>query len=180
MIASKTQTAATTSSETVGMDAEHERAERCENCRFWESGSKQCRRHAPVVLSLELGGWPQTQSTGWCGEWCGRRDVPPPTTPKTSAYDNLAAVIFLERLDPTLDIPNPTEVLAVLLNQLRPDIRRVVIRVHGLDGQPLEGLKGVARELKMDRTRVQALLTAGEQRLAKVIQTFAASHHKKI
>ncbi|MFO0821804.1 MAG: hypothetical protein U0792_01585 [Gemmataceae bacterium] len=88
-------------------------------------------------------------------------------------------MIFLERLDPSLEISNPHELLAVLLNQLRPDMRRVIIRAHGLDGRPLEGLKGVARELKMDRSRVQALLTAAEQRVAKIVQTFAVSHSKK-
>lgn len=174
------------------MDAMSARTEQCGNCRFWEAGSTECRRHAPVLVTLGQNGaagaevphgtWPQTSASGWCGEWALRGEEQPTTTPapRVPAYNDLAAMIFLERLDPSLEMPNPSEVLAVLLNQLRPDIRRVIIRAHGLDGRPLEGLKGVARELKMDRSRVQALLTAGEQRLAKIFQTFTVSHSKKI
>lgn len=173
------------------MDAAQVKTEQCGNCRFWEAGSTECRRHAPVLLHTlgqvaspasdgQHGTWPHTDATGWCGEWSQRGEAPAaPSSSRVPVYDDLAAMIFLQRLDPSLELPNATEVLAVLLNQLRPDIRKVIIRAHGLDGLPLEGLKGVARELKMDRSRVQSLLTAGEQRLAKIFQTFAVSHSRK-
>lgn len=65
---------------------------RCENCRFWEYASEECRRHAPIALHWQFYGlclalarndaeaeevvgdhasqvsWQRTLAHDWCGE----------------------------------------------------------------------------------------------------------------
>jgi hypothetical protein len=48
------------------------------------------------------------------------------------------------------------------------------VRMNGLDGQPLIGLKEVARELRMSREQLRGLIESGEKRLAEVVGQLAA------
>jgi DNA-directed RNA polymerase specialized sigma24 family protein len=96
----------------------------------------------------------------------------------TTPRDDVATHLFLARIAPALETKNPAALVESLLNQLPPDVRRVIVRVNGLDGQPLAGLKDVAREFKMSQGQVRALVAAGEQRLAEAIERLAAQQHE--
>ncbi len=90
-------------------------------------------------------------------------------------FNDVASRLFLARLAPSLVCENGerANLLESLLGQLQPNVRRVVIRVNGLDGQPLSGLKAVSRELRMSHSQVQTLLKAGEERLEKALRLIA-------
>jgi hypothetical protein len=175
--------------------------ERCETCRFWEIETTECHRHAPVMVTAlgrssslsrstaaGLGespaqgaerAWPRTQSDEWCGEWDSQTGKPPSGESALPIGQAIATQTFLGRIAPSLETPDPVTLLEALLNQLSPDIRRVIVRVNGLDGQPLNGLKEVAREFRMSREQVRALVAAGEKRLAEVVGQLAARRHEK-
>ena len=149
--------------------------ERCETCRFWNPTTTECRRRAPIVV-LRPGdngdtatNWPHTAATEWCGEWDGERPTLAASTTREPACDDIARQLFLGRVAPHLDAPNPATLLASLLNQLPADVRRVVVRMNGLDGQPRVGLKEIGREFKMSQGQARALVAAGEQRLADAV-----------
>ena len=177
-----------------------QRIERCGTCRFWDSGATECRRHAPVFIPMlplnagdgtgaNPGGWPRTSPDAWCGEWALAEQSPvvatathvpaAQTEPEPPRDRDIATHLFLTRLAPFFETANPTALLETLLNQLTPDIRRVVVRVHGLDGRPVTGLKEVARDLKMGRESIRALLTAGEKRLAEAVQGLTRQQEKR-
>jgi DNA-directed RNA polymerase specialized sigma24 family protein len=118
--------------------------------------------------------WPRTQADEWCGEWDGGAEVEPQRDAALPVCQDIATRTFLGRIAPTLDAPNPAVLLEALLNQLPPDVRRVIVRMNGLDGQALSGLKEVARDFRMSREQVRALLAAGEKKLSEVIGQLAA------
>jgi DNA-directed RNA polymerase sigma subunit (sigma70/sigma32) len=91
----------------------------------------------------------------------------------------IATQTFLGRIAPSLEPQEPATLLEALLNQLPPDIRRVIVRVNGLDGQPLSGLKEVAREFRMSREQVRALVSAGEKRLTEVVNQLTSRRQEK-
>lgn len=151
-----------------------DRDERCERCRFWCAAAGECRRHAPTAgLAGTTGVWPVTGPDGWCGEWAAREEGGATGGAKFGA---LAAQLLLARLAPNFscDPAERTSLLASLLGQLQPNVRKVVVRVNGLDGSPLTSLKIVARELRMSHARVQALLRAGEERLGNALAMLSA------
>jgi hypothetical protein len=174
----------------------HNENERCETCRFWDGETTECHRRAPVTtIALGLSSsvkraassrsstsrarkanrvWPLTQPDDWCGEWDSQ-------TAKLLVEDSalpvgqaIATRTFLGRIAPSLESHDPATLLEALLNQLSPDIRRVIVRMNGLDGQPLCGLKEVARELRMSREQLRGLIVSGERRLAEVVSQLAA------
>lgn len=153
-----------------------DRAERCERCRFWLARAGECHRHAPAVGPSGVEGvWPVTEPGGWCGEWAARGDAAVPAVgPK---FGGVAVRLLLARLAPEFACaPADREALVEsLLAQLHPNVRKVVVRVNGLDGQPLVGLRSVARELRMSHAQVQVLLRAGEERLAIALATLAST-----
>ena len=175
--------------------------ERCETCRFWEAGTTECHRHAPVIVTTLGRGsapsrgvtsssgdaltsgvnraWPRTQPEEWCGEWDSLDGKPPGGELALPIGQAIAAQTFLGRIAPTLESSDFAALLEALLNQLPPDIRRVIVRVNGLDGQPLGGLKEVAREFRMSREQVRVLVAAGEKRLAEVVGQLAGRRHEK-
>jgi hypothetical protein len=165
-------------------------SERCETCRFWEPESTECHRRSPVS-ALTLGSvstptrasrssdaavriadraWPRTQPDEWCGEWDGTAEKQPVVESAPPPVGQVIATqTFLGRIAPGVEATDPPRLLEALLNQLPPDIRRVIVRVNGLDGQPLSGLKDVAREFRMSRDQLRTLIAAGEKRLAEVV-----------
>jgi hypothetical protein len=125
------------------------------------------------VTSLDRS-WPRTQPDDWCGEW---DSLILKTTIEDSALpvgQAIATRTFLKRIAPSLESQDPDTLLEALLNQLSPDLRRVIVRMNGLDGQPLLGLKEVARELRMSREQLRGLIVSGEKRLAEVVGQLAA------
>jgi hypothetical protein len=170
------------------METNGQRTERCQTCRFWEGETTECRRHAPVLLAAlavstgdapaippTAGAWPRTPPDGWCGDW-NSAEKPRETD---ASPDDVPARLFLGRIAPTLEVRNPTGLLESLLNQLPPDVRRVIVRMNGLDGRPLSGLKDVAREFKISQGQTRALLAAGEERLTEAVRRLAVQHHDK-
>jgi hypothetical protein len=169
------------------MSANRDHAERCDTCRFWDAEATECHRHAPVVVS-ELGlltpagapdpgpspaadgAWPRTPSDGWCGDWELQIGDPPARDSAVWDVERVAANLFFARMAPSLETDDCTTLLKSLLNQLPPNVRRVIVRANGLDGQPLYGLKEVARQLKMSRENVRSLLAVGEKRLAEIVE----------
>jgi hypothetical protein len=166
-------------------------SERCETCRYWEPGTTECHRRAPVTIvalthtvstargsaarsrDTEIRGsertWPRTNADEWCGEWDSLIEQPSASESVLPVGQQIATQTFLGRIAPSLETDDASTLLGALLNQLPPDIRRVVVRMNGLDGQPLVGLKDVAREFRMSRDQVRALIAAGEKRLAEVV-----------
>jgi len=175
--------------------------ERCETCRFWAAESTECHRRAPItaialghVASLSRGAasrpadasardtdrtWPRTLPDEWCGEWDGAVEKQPDATSAPPVGLVIATQTFLGRIAPSLEAMEPSTLLEALLNQLPPDIRRVIVRMNGLDGQPLTGLKDVAREFRMSREQVRSLIAAGEKRLAEVVAQLAHKRGEK-
>ncbi len=160
-----------------------ERLERCDRCRYWVASTSECRRNAPILhpevkvadaSGRAVGVWPLTLADGWCGEWMGQEEGRGNSQDGTKGND-VAVHLFLARLAPGLscETTERASLLTSLLGQLQPNVRRVVIRVNGLDGQPLGGLKAVARELRMSHSQVQALLKAGEERLEQALRLIA-------
>jgi len=186
------------------MGANRDRAERCGTCRFWDAGETECHRHAPVVAELGLpvpggateateateqtpipcsrsaaGRWPRTPADGWCGEWCGPADdrataTPVPPTRTVTEIADVAITAFLGRVAPCLETGNPASLVESLLNQLPADVRRVMVRVNGLDGQPVEGVREIAKEGKMTREHVRSLLAIGEKRVGEIVGRLVA------
>jgi hypothetical protein len=173
------------------METDRHSQERCETCRFWQGQTHECHRHAPVILT-PLGrtsalsrvkasqaesaaipvadrAWPRTEPDEWCGEWDGPSEKAVVEDAVLPIGQIIATQTFLGKFAPTLETRDPAALLAALLNQLSPDIRRVIVRMNGLDGQPLSGLKDVAREFRMSREQVRALVATGEKRLAEVV-----------
>ncbi|MDB5310532.1 MAG: hypothetical protein JWO38_4734 [Gemmataceae bacterium] len=155
----------------------------CETCRFWDEAREECRRHSPVLLVLipprgelraegngkpaghvPVGQWPHTVATDWCGEWqpAGAAAPAPPAPAPVLAIGDLAARRFVRRLAPALRTTDPAGVLTPLLGQLPPDIRQVVVRLHGLDGKVADDVKRVAAETGLTPQRVRGLRSAGE------------------
>lgn len=180
-IPSRTMPRSSTRMLNIPVLADEERGERCETCRFWESMSGECHRHAPTVPAESLGEqqvssnhagvWPQTLPTAWCGDWASEGEHTP-SLPETVATSPVAVHLLISRVAPffnceTIDV---ARLIEPILSQLQPDVRRVIIRVHGLDGQPLQGLKVVCRELKMSQAHVRTLLSAGEERIEKALR----------
>lgn len=180
---------------------QNDQNERCDTCRFWKKETSECHRHAPVMVTT-LGrapassriaastsgepsegverAWPRTEPDEWCGEWAGQTEKPQGGGSSSLPIGQaIATQTFLGRIAPTLESSDPTTLLEALLNQVPPDIRRVIVRVNGLDGQPLGGLKEVAREFRMSREQVRALVAAGEKRLAEVVSQLASRRHGK-
>jgi hypothetical protein len=161
------------------MSTTGERDERCETCRFWAPESSECHRRAPVAAPATptgngeaprhgpTGAWPLTAADSWCGEWAA---VEAPKAPAPTPDECVAIRVFLARVAPALDAHNPPALLESLLEQLPSDVRRVLVRTHGLDGRPPAGLKDVAREFKMSQGHVRALLATGEDHLAEVVR----------
>jgi hypothetical protein len=177
------------------METNGQRTERCDTCRFWDGETTECRRYAPVLVpALALrtpangdeapadapnrGAWPRTLPDAWCGEWDSAA-MPRETGDSTAAPSDVPARLFLGRIAPTLEPRNPLALLESLLNQLPPDIRRVIVRMNGLDGQPLAGLKDVAREFKISQGQIRALLAAGEERLAEAVRRLSVQRPDK-
>ncbi len=163
---------------------QHPRGERCETCRFWDSVATECHRHAPVVPppnqpepESAAGVWPRTPLDGWCGEWAIATETA--SRQPAAPCDEVATSLFLGRLAPALETRNPAALVESLLNQLPPDVRRVIVRMNGLDNQPLAGLKDVAREFRMSQGQVRALLAAGEERLAEAVRGLSARLHEQ-
>lgn len=42
----------------------------CQNCKFWDSvdAARLCRKRPPQLSEGDVGCWPTTQPTDWCGE----------------------------------------------------------------------------------------------------------------
>jgi hypothetical protein len=175
--------------------------ERCETCRFWEAGTTECHRRAPVTLvalpqsasvSRASGSrsvdthakgtertWPRTRFDDWCGEWDSLIPKSPTHNSAMPVGQEIATQTFLGKIAPSLEQQDPATLLEALLNQLPPDIRRVIVRMNGLDGQPLSGLKEVAREFRMSREQVRALVAAGEKRLTEVVSQLTSRRQEK-
>jgi hypothetical protein len=169
------------------MDSRSTPSARCEACRYWEGATGECHRHAPALLPAAGPGagngaeaaparvWPRTRPDEWCGEWAGTEARPAAAGPPVSMAASIAARAFLSRVAPGVELPDPEAVLEALLNQLPPDVRRVIVRLNGLDGQPLVGLRDVARDLRMSREQVRVLQAAGDKRLSEVVAYLVAS-----
>lgn len=169
--------------------------ERCETCRFWAGETTECHRRAPVAtIALGLSSslkirvssrsrassspkanraWPRTRPDDWCGEWDSQVVKIVVEDSAQPVGQAIATRSFLGRIAPSLESHDPATLLEALLNQLSPDIRRVIVRMNGLDGQPLRGLKEVARELRMSREQLRGLIISGEKRLAEVVGQLA-------
>ena len=182
------------------MGTSHLESERCETCRFWNAESSECHRRAPVTLSLgriragsrgnpsnsnaalpasAIRAWPITQADDWCGEWGGLEEKPDSGELALPIGKAIATRTFLARIASGFDSMEPESLMEALLNQLSPDVRRVIVRMNGLDGQPLSGLKEVAREFRMSREQVRAVIAAGEKRLSEVIEQLSDRRHQK-
>lgn len=73
----------------VGVEKKTERADRCENCQFFEAdgvgGQGECRIRAPVGVPAPDGRggltvvtyWPAARPERWCGEWKRLVDLRP-------------------------------------------------------------------------------------------------------
>jgi hypothetical protein len=177
------------------MGTVHHENERCETCRFWDSETSECHRRAPMT-TIALGvssslkrtassrtstarvkdvnrAWPRTQADDWCGEWDSHAAKAVMEDSALPVGQAIATRTFLGRIAPSLESHDPETLLEALLNQLSPDIRRVIVRMNGLDGQPLRGLKEVAREFRMSREQLRGLIESGEKRLAEVVAQLA-------
>jgi hypothetical protein len=54
---------------------------RCDSCEYWDGKGRdqgRCHRYAPRaqigMSSRGTVGWPQTDASDWCGEFCGTEE----------------------------------------------------------------------------------------------------------
>jgi hypothetical protein len=123
--------------------------------------------------------WPRTEPDEWCGEWDGQVEHAALSDSTLPIGQAIAIQTFLGRVAPSLESMDIASLLEALLNQLPPDIRRVIVRMNGLDGQPLSGLKDVAREFRMSREQVRELIAVGEKRLAEAVGQVSVRRKEK-
>jgi hypothetical protein len=93
--------------------------------------------------------------------------------------EGVAAELLVRRIAPAVDPGDASALIAPLLNHLPPDARLVIIRVHGLDGRPNTGVREVAKELRMSRDRVQALVAIGEKQLREALVILDARRRRR-